>query len=84
MLRLGLQGIEYATTGRLTLPIPEPHGSVLRDVRLGEYTRADVLGMADANEAQLESLVSGAPPEPDTAAINAWLLDCHRCQLPQE
>ena len=54
MLRLGIQGIEYATTGRLTLPIPDPHGTVLRDVRLGKYDRAEVIAMADANEAILE------------------------------
>lgn len=82
MLRLGLQGIEYTATGRLTLPIPEPHGSVLRAVRRGEYTRAQVLDMADANEAELESLVSTAPPEPDVRAINDWLLACHRTLLP--
>ena len=84
MLRLGIQGIEYATTGALTLPIPDPHGSVLRDVRHGEYTRDEVLAMADDNEATLETLVSTAPPEPDTVAINQWLLDCHRSQLPIE
>ena len=82
MLRLGVQGIEYVTTGRLTLPIPEPHGSMLRDVRHGKYTRGEVLAMADANEAALESMASEAPREPDTAAINDWLLDCHRSQLP--
>ena len=84
MLRLGIQGIEYATTGALTLPIPEPHGSVLRDVRHGNYTRDEVLAMADANEADLEALASTAPPAPDTAAINQWLLHCHLSQLPTE
>lgn len=82
MLRLGIQGIEYATTGRLTLPIPDSHGTTLRDVRLGKYTRDDVIAMADANEAELESLAASAPPEPDTDAINGWLLDCHRSRLP--
>ena len=84
MLRLGVQGIEYATTGALTLPIPEPHGSVLRDVRHGRYTRDEVLAMADANEATLETLVSMAPSAPNAAAINQWLLGCHRSQLPAE
>lgn len=82
MLRLGIQGIEYVTTGALTLPVPEPHGSVLRDVRHGKYTLAEVLAMADENEATLATVASTAPPTPDTAAINQWLLDCHRSQLP--
>ena len=82
MVRLDVQGIEYATTGRLTLPIPEPQGSLLREVRNGRYTRDEVLAMADDNEAALKSLTSTAPPVPDIVAINEWLLDCHRSQLP--
>src|SRR6266436_8510190 len=35
-LRLGLQGIELLTTGRITLPVPEPHRGYLRSVRRGE------------------------------------------------
>ena len=31
--------------------------------------------MADANEATLASLVSAAPPVPDTDAMNRWLQD---------
>ena len=82
MLRLGIQGIEYATTGVLTLPNPEPHGTLLRDVRQGKYGRDEVLDMADENEKTLETLASNAPPLTDTDAINGWLLDCHRTQLP--
>jgi hypothetical protein len=81
MVRLGIQGIEYATSGRLILPIPEPHGTLLRDVRLGKYTRDEVIAMADANEAKLESMEGSAPAEPNCEAINAWLLDCHRAML---
>jgi hypothetical protein len=84
MLRLGIQGIEYATTGALALPIPDQHGSVLRDVRHGKYTRLGVLAMADDHGVTLEALVSTAPPERDALAINQWLLDCHRSQLPVE
>ena len=35
-LRLGLQGIELLTTGRVTLPVPEPHRAYLRSIRRGE------------------------------------------------
>ena len=34
-LRLGLQGAELLSTGRITLPIPEPHRAYLRSVRRG-------------------------------------------------
>jgi hypothetical protein len=42
-LRLGLQGIEFLTTGRITLPVPEPHRGYLRSIRQGEVPLADVL-----------------------------------------
>ena len=51
-------------------------------MRLGKYARDHVIAMADANESQLESMTASAPPEPNYAAINAWLLDCHRTELP--
>jgi hypothetical protein len=35
-LRLGLQGVELLTTGRITLPVPEPHRTYLRSIRRGE------------------------------------------------
>jgi hypothetical protein len=35
-LRLGLQGLELLTTGRITLPVPEPYCAYLRSIRRGE------------------------------------------------
>jgi uncharacterized protein len=35
-LRLGLQGVELLTTGRITLPVPEPGRRYLRSIRRGE------------------------------------------------
>jgi uncharacterized protein len=42
-LRLGLQGIEFLTTGRITLPVPEPDRRYLRAVRRGDVPLAEVL-----------------------------------------
>lgn len=42
-LRLGVQGIEYLSTGRITLPIPEPELGLLREVRRGEWDLPRVL-----------------------------------------
>src|SRR5215472_1119780 len=42
-LRLGLQGIELLTTGRITLPVPEPDRAYLRSIRRGERPLAEVL-----------------------------------------
>jgi len=38
-LRLGLQGTELLTTGRITLPVPEPDRAYLRSVRLAASVR---------------------------------------------
>lgn len=82
MLRLCFQGIEYMQTGRLTLPIDDPNGAFLRDVRLGKYTRDEVIERAEALEDALKMLKSRAPAQPDHEAINAWLLRAHRTVLP--
>lgn len=82
MLRLGFQGMEYAQTGRLTLPIPDRHGDYLRAVRRGEYSLDDVIQVADANEDALRMMAGGrAPIEPDYSAINDWLLAVHEASL---
>ena len=74
-LRLGLQGIELLTTGRITLPVPEPDRAYLRSVRRGERSLAEVLdAIADA-EARLVALrdSSAVPEQPDRAWVDAWL-----------
>lgn len=47
-IRLGIQGIEYLTTGELTLPIPEPDRSELISLRTGGYTEAQAYDWARA------------------------------------
>jgi hypothetical protein len=44
-LRLGLQGIELLTTGRITLPVPEPDRAYLRSIRRGERPLTEVAGV---------------------------------------
>ncbi len=79
-LRLGLQGTELLTTGRVTLPVPEPERSHLRSVRRGEVPLAEVLAaVADAEQRLVALQASPAvPPEPDTAWVDDWL---HRSHL---
>lgn len=74
-LRLGLQGIEYLQTGRISLPIPEPGLRGLRAVRRGEWQLADVLQWCRELEADLTRLAESSPlPEqPDLAWVNDWL-----------
>ncbi|SDN47269.1 Predicted nucleotidyltransferase [Klenkia soli] len=79
-LRLGVQGVELLSTGRITLPVPEPDRSYLRAVRAGEVELAEVVAAVDAAEQRLIALreSSTVPDEPDRAWVDAWL---HRSYL---
>ena len=74
-LRLGLQGVELLTTGRITLPVPEPGRTYLRSVRRGEIPLPEVLTSIADVERQLVALQSAAdvPAEPDRAWVDDWL-----------
>ena len=74
-LRLGLQGIELLTTGRITLPVPEPDREYLRSIRRGERPLAEVLDAIAAAEARLERLrdSTSIPVEPDRRWVDDWL-----------
>ena len=78
-LRLGVQGGEFLSTGRITLPIPEPHLSQLRAVRRGEVPLDDVLAMIDVSEAAVATLGDNPdlPPQPDRAWVDQWLHHSH-------
>jgi predicted nucleotidyltransferase len=75
MVRLGVQGVELLETGRITLPIPEPWLTWLRDLRQGKHSKDEALAAADELEARLEKLIlsSGLPERPDHDRANAWL-----------
>jgi uncharacterized protein len=79
-LRLGLQGIELLTTGRITLPVPQPHREYLRSIRRGEIPLAEVIDAVSEAEARLADLQehSSLPGEPDRRWVDDWL---HRSYL---
>ncbi|GAA5113829.1 hypothetical protein GCM10023339_18660 [Alloalcanivorax gelatiniphagus] len=79
-LRLGVQGVELLTTGRITLPVPEPDLSFLRSVRRGDVGLGEVVAAVDAAERRLEQLRDGSdlPDQPDRAWVDDWL---HRSHL---
>lgn len=78
-LRLGVQGAELLTTGRITLPIAEPDLSRLRAVRRGEVELVDVLAQIEEAEARLLALRASAsvPDEPDRTWVDTWLHRSH-------
>jgi uncharacterized protein len=79
-LRLGLQGIELLSTGRITLPVPEPHRACLRSIRRGERSLAEVLATITDAETRLAGLRDSAavPEQPDRRWVDDWL---HRSYL---
>lgn len=79
-LRLGYQGVELLTTGRITLPVPEPQREYLRSIRRGEVELGEVVGVVSEAEAELVRLKesSALPDEPDSEWGDQWL---HRSHL---
>jgi predicted nucleotidyltransferase len=80
MLRLGFQGIELLTTGRLSLPMREPERSFLLDVRRGRVSEQECFAKADLLERELTDLAATGPlaDEPDAQRVEAWVIGAYR------
>ncbi len=78
-VRLGIQGVELLTTGRITLPVPEPSRSWLHALRVGQVDQSAVLDAIAEHRQQLVTLTESAdlPERPDYAQINDWLIDVY-------
>lgn len=74
-LRLGFQGIEILTTGKVTLPTKGTTLEVLQSVRRGEWGLTAVMDLIQGLENDLRTLSKSndLPPEPDIKWINDWL-----------
>lgn len=77
VVRLGHQGRDLLTNGRLELPLPEQQLRFCCDVRTGQVPLEDVLHEADVLENDikvlLESGSSPLPKEPNRERVNRWL-----------
>ena len=80
VVRLGHQGVELMSTGRLTLPIAEPARSRIMAIRRGEWSQADVLAEIDRVEHELMTAIehSALPDMPDSARIDEFILESYR------
>lgn len=76
MIRLGVQGIELMTTGKIELPMSEPNRLAIGAVRAGNVTIDEVVAWAEVLEHELETLGTTAnlPERPDNEHLNAWLV----------
>lgn len=80
MLRLGYQGVEFLTTGQITLPIPGETGDFLRSVRRGEVSFDEVISLSENLEQQTKDLLDGKSAlqdQPREDDINAWIIQTH-------
>ena len=75
IIRLGLQGVEYVTTTRITLPMPAEQVELVRSVREGRVTEAQALDAAEQVELALVAAITSSklPEQPATTAVEAWL-----------
>lgn len=80
MIRLGIQGVELLETGRITLPVPEPWRTWIRECRTGGHTMAEALEIASDLEDRLRLLAdaSALPGRPDRGAVDDWLISVYR------
>lgn len=80
MIRLGVQGAELMRTGRITLPVPEPWRTMIRDVRTGAYSMEWALSTAWELEHQIRDAQGASPlPEyPDRDAADKWLVSAYQ------
>lgn len=76
-LRLGAQGCELATEGRLTLPMSAEKREFLLAVRTGNVTLQEILLLITAQEDTLLKLQTSSfcvlKDEPDTKAVEEWM-----------
>lgn len=80
MIRLGIQGAELLETGHITLPIPEPWRTWIKDLRVGKHTQEEALSIAEEYEEKIKNLVTTSPLRefPDYDAASKWLVQVHQ------
>ena len=76
-LRLGLQGIEYLSEHRLTLPVPEPALSTLRAVRCGDVDKQGAIELIEDTERLLLAAIESCDLQADYDRINRFLVQEH-------
>jgi hypothetical protein len=79
ILRLGYQGVEYLTWGKLTLPMPPEERKYIRRVRQGEVPFDEVIKTVGVLESALDGMmeITDLPDEPDYDRVNRWLIETY-------
>ena len=80
ILRLGVQGVELLTTGRLTFPMAESDRAFLLGIRHGALPFNDVLTKAGELEQEVKDLLDGGSPlqeKPDAESVEKWMVQTY-------
>lgn len=79
IIRLGYQGVEYMTTGRLTLPMPEHAREDVLEIREGKWALDKVLTYAGELLKEIEDLrsTSPLPDQPNSQLIEQWMISTY-------
>lgn len=79
IVRLGMQGEEILSTGRITLPMPEAQREVCRAIRQGKFTLAEVshkiIDAEDRIKAACER--SALPENPERKEVQKWMINAY-------
>lgn len=80
ILRLGYQGVEFLTTGKMTFPLSERERMFIVGTRRGVLDFDDVLNISGKLLHEIEELLTSSPlPEkPDYDAVNEFLVQTYR------
>jgi hypothetical protein len=77
-VRLGFQGIELLTEGRMTLPMLEGERAFVLAIKKGEVSFTRVMRIIDQLESQLKDLINDCDKKVDVAVVDNFLVDAHR------
>ena len=79
LLRLGMQGVELLTTGKIVLPIDPVNQTLIRSVREGHWPLDHVLESAKELEEQLKHLIDHSTilSEPNVEVVEDWMIDTY-------
>ena len=75
LVRLGLQGIELAETGRMSLPMRDKDREIVLSIRRGEIPLKQVVTLARSleNRLNISIKISHLPDRPDRDKADEWL-----------
>ena len=75
VIRLGYQGVEFLTTGKVTLPMPEAERKHVLQVRRGMFSMDEVVAESYRLQRRMEEAlaISTLPEDADWEGLSSWL-----------